>query len=311
MFNLVAPSGFHPPFRLPPFVVPTMPKLLSIALLFVSLPALLSAAELTKAWPWWRGPHSNGVAAAGQTPPTEWNATKNVVWKTNVPGRGHSSPVVVGRRVLLTTADESRKTQSVLCFDLKTGEQQWQTAVNEGGFTARIHNKNTHASPSLACDGRRLFAVFNNHDSAQLVALDLDGNVLWKKKAAGFVPNKYKFGYAPSPLIYKDRVIVSSEYDGEGSSIAAFNGETGEEVWRTLRPRMTSYSSPIIAHVADRDQLLISGCGQTTSYDPASGQAVVAGRWARQGDLWHHGLGRGAGFCQRRLPGEGDHRRPR
>ena len=245
-----------------------------VLLVHVGISSAALGNELAHDWPWWRGPNSNGVAAAGQTPPVEFGETKNVVWKVDVPGRGHSSPIVVGQRVLLTTADEDRQVQSVLCFDRKTGRQEWKTDVNEGGFADKIHNKNTHASPSLACDGERLFAVFSNNDSAQLVVLDLDGKQLWTKKAATFSPGRYEYGYAPSPLLYKQLVIVASEYDGEGSTLAAFERQTGREVWRTPRPSMTSYSSPIIAHVADRDQLLISGCGRTTSYDPATGKQL-------------------------------------
>ena len=74
-------------------------------------------------WPWWRGLERNGIAAPGQNPPTEWNATKNGVWSTPIPGRGHSSPTVVGDQVVLATADESAGTQSVLCFDRRTGKR--------------------------------------------------------------------------------------------------------------------------------------------------------------------------------------------
>jgi len=225
--------------------------------------------ELNTDWPWWRGPHSNGVAAEGQSPPTEWDATKNVVWKAPVPGRGHSSPIVVGQRVLLTTAEGD--TQSVVCFDRNSGRQLWTTEVNRGGLPKEIHGKNTHASPTLACDGQRLFAVFNNHDRAQLTALDLDGKRLWQIDAAPFRPDRYKYGYAPSPLVYKNTVIVAADYDGDGAALAAFDTASGREIWRTPRPGGTSYSSPVVARVAGREQLLVSGCDQVVSYDPASG----------------------------------------
>ncbi len=238
------------------------------------LGAALVEAAAADDWPRWRGPNFNGVAAEGQAPPTSWTDTKNVVWKTEVPGRGHSSPVIIGSQIFLTTADEAAQTQSVVSFDRKTGERLWMTEVNKGGFPAKIHSKNTHASPTVAYAGERLFAVFNNHDRAQLACLDMAGKLLWQKDAAPYVPNKYKFGFAPSPLIYKDTVIVSSEFDGEGSSLAAMRLTDGEEVWRTARPQKTSYSSPIVAHVAGRDQLLLSGCGHVTSYDPATGKEL-------------------------------------
>ncbi len=245
--------------------------------LLISLTATSQAfaAELADTdWPWWRGPNSNGIAAEGQRPPITWSTEENVVWRADVPGRGHSSPIVVGQRVLLTTADEAAGVQSVVCFDRKSGRQLWQTDINEGGLPKEIHSKNTHASPTLASDGQRVFATFYNHDGVQLAALDLTGEVLWQKKAAPFVPKQYVYGYAPSPLIYKQTVIVASDFPGEGSSLAAFDMATGREVWRTDRPKNTSYSSPIVGNVAGRDQLLTSGANRVNSYDPATGKEL-------------------------------------
>src|SRR5262245_35815774 len=107
----------------------------------VSFPALAQRVDDRVAnvdaadWPWWRGPNRNGVANLnpGKRPPIEWSASKNVAWKSPVPGRGHSSPTVVGRHVFLATADEQQDTQSVLCYDRLTGKQLWQTEVHRGG----------------------------------------------------------------------------------------------------------------------------------------------------------------------------------
>ena len=85
-------------------------------------------------WPWWRGPQRNGVANPDQDLPTEWNAEQNVLWKAPIPGRGHSSPTVVGARVFLATADEQEGTQSVLCYDRASGQQLWQAEVHRGGL---------------------------------------------------------------------------------------------------------------------------------------------------------------------------------
>jgi len=224
-------------------------------------------------WWNWRGPNLNGTAAAGQTPPTTWSETDNIIWKVPVPGRGHSSPIVVGDKIVLSTADESAKTQSVICFDRKSGAQLWQTVVNKGGFTAKIHTKNTHASPSVTTDGTHLFASFNNNEAVQLAALDLSGKIVWQKKAGDYMPSTYKFGYGPSPLVYGDTVIVSSEFESNGF-LAAFRGSSGQEVWRTQRPKFNSYSSPIVGRVSGRDQLLISGAELVCSYDPSNGDAM-------------------------------------
>lgn len=228
----------------------------------------------------WRGPNANGVANDGQVFPVQWNDTQNVIWKSPIPGRGHSSPIVVGDRIFLTTADESAQSQSVLCFDRATGKPRWKVDVNQGGFNPKIHNKNTHATPSPLCDGERVFAVFNNHNSAQLSVVSVDGEKLWQKNAGGFVPQTYQFGYGPSPLLYGSTVIVASEFESAGF-LAAFDRQSGKEVWRTRRPPMISYSSPIVANVAGRDQLLISGCKQVSSFDPATGGKLwsVPGIW--------------------------------
>ena len=224
-------------------------------------------------WPWWRGPNSNGIADAGQAPPISWDDTKNVVWKTPVPGRGHSSPIVVGQRIFLATADHRSQVQSVVCFDREPGKQLWQAEINKGGFPEKIHNKNTHASPTVASDGERLYISFYNHDSIQVAALDLDGKIIWTKVAGDFIPRKYKYGYAASPLIYKSLVIVVADYDGK-AFMSALDRKTGDVKWKVGRPGKLSWSSPVVANVAGKDQLLISGCELVASYDPNNGKEL-------------------------------------
>jgi len=224
-------------------------------------------------WPWWRGPNSNGIAEADQSVPTSWSDSKNVIWKTPVAGRGHSSPIVVGQQIFLATADERSQIQSVVCFDGKSGKQLWQTEVNRGGFPPKIHNKNTHASSTVASDGERLFINFYNHDSIQVAALDLDGKLLWQKAVGAFLPRQYKYGFAASPLLYKSFVIVVADYDGK-AFMSALDRGTGDVKWKVSRPGRLSWSSPIVGHVAGKDQLLISGCELVASYDPNSGKQL-------------------------------------
>src|SRR5207247_9556301 len=106
-------------------------------------------------WPWWRGLKRDGSAAANQKLPLKWSETENVLWKSPVPGRGHGSPTVVGDQVFLATADHEDETQSVLCFDRKTGQQLWKTDVHRGGFEKQGNAKSSLASSSVACDGKR------------------------------------------------------------------------------------------------------------------------------------------------------------
>lgn len=228
-------------------------------------------------WPWWRGPNFNGIAEDGQTPPTEWSGTKNVIWKTKIPGRGHSSPTVVGDKVFLASADERQQKQAVLAFDRATGKQLWLTEISQGGFP-KTHEKNTHATSTVACDGEKLFINFHHNDLITLAALDLDGNKLWSKDIGTYAPRLYEYGYAPSPLIYKDTVIISAEYE-KGGFIKAFDRSSGNELWKLTRPLTLSFSSPVIANVAGRDQLFISGGNLVSSYDPSNGQQI----WSVQG----------------------------
>ncbi len=227
-------------------------------------------------WPWWRGPSRKGIATAAA--PVKFNDQAGYRWKTAVPGRGHSSPVVVGDRIFLTTADESSETQSVLAFSRTNGNLLWQEQISQGGFPDKNHSKNTAATPTVACDGDRVFASFFHHQAIHLTALDLNGRRLWQETVGPFNPKKYEYGYAPSPLLYRGTVIVSAEFDGD-SFLVALDRKSGQELWRTARPPSISYSSPVVGHVAGKDQLLMSGFDQVWSYDPASGKPF----WSAKG----------------------------
>ncbi len=242
--------------------------LISCVWLFCLVPIDSSAAN---DWRVWRGPDANGIAANGETPPVKWTDSKNIIWKTPLPGRGHSSPIVVDHRVLISTADKSRQVQSVVCFDRASGHQLWKTDVNQGGFAPKIHQKNTHASPTLASNGESVFAVFPHHQSIQVTALDLEGKQRWQITAGSFVPRAYQFGYAPSPILYQNMVIVAAEFEVNGY-IAAFDQQTGREIWRIKRPEKLNFSTPVVAHIAGRDQLLLSGNSKVASFDPKTGR---------------------------------------
>ncbi len=238
------------------------------------------SASASADWQRWRGPTANGVAAPNQKPPTSWSATKNIIWKTILPGRGNSSPTIVGRRIFLTTSDTNTQTQSVLCYDTKDGKMQWKMLLNKGGLAKKIHPKNTHATPTIAYDNNTIFVVFINTTKVQVSAMSLDGKLKWKANAGTFAPKRYQFGYAPSPHVHNGLVIIASEVENE-SFLAAFHTATGSMVWRTKRPLATSYSSPIVAHIAGKDQLLISGNKAITSYNPTNGKMLwsVPGIW--------------------------------
>jgi outer membrane protein assembly factor BamB len=161
----------------------------------------------------------------------------------------------------------------VVAFDRSSGELLWNEAISQGGFPAKNHPKNTAATPTIACDGEHLFASFFHHQAIHVTALDLAGKQIWSKAAADFNPKRYEYGYAPSPLVYRDTVIIVSEFDGP-NFLVALQRKNGQEVWRTPRPPNPSYSTPVVAHVAGRDQLLISGGDQVASFDPATGKPL-------------------------------------
>ena len=245
---------------------------LTSALVLVTTTVAAPKIELASDdWPWWRGPNRNGKATPTQSPPVEFSETKNVLWKATVPGRGHCSPVIVGDRVFLSTGDDQAKTLSVLAFDRVSGKRLWEQQVLEGGFPAKIHKKNTHASPTMASDGHLVFASFYNGEAVQVVALDLTGSLQWKRSVGPFHPKKYEFGYGASPVVYNDFVIVVGDQAKGGFLVALSRGD-GEIAWRIERPSDINYGSPTIGNIAGKDQLLISGAGQVSSYDPMTGK---------------------------------------
>jgi len=232
--------------------------------------AILPGTGLGVEWKQWRGPNGNGTAASGATPPLVWSDSENVKWKAYLPGRGMSSPIVVGELVIVTTATEDG--QFVLAYARSDGSIQWKERPHEGGLPEKIHQKNSAATPTPASDGKNVYVVFHNAGRVVLTAISLKGDRLWQKDTGAFECD-YGFGYAPSPTIHGDRVIVSSEFGADGY-LAAFRLSDGEQLWRTERKVKTSYSSPIVAKTAGRDQLLLSGATKVSSYDPVDGRLL-------------------------------------
>ena len=219
-------------------------------------------------WVAWRGPAGDGLSTASSAP-TEWDGWESAAWVADVPGRGHGSPIVVGNLVLLATADDISEKQMVVAFDRQSGQQQWEKVIHEGNFPSKgeVHEKGTNANGTLASDGTRAFIAFFNNSKVTASALDFTGEILWQKELGAFGS---KFGFAPSPIIYKSFVIFAVDNWG-GGYIAALDAASGEIAWRISREALNSHSSPFIASVGGKDQLLISGCNKVCSYDPATG----------------------------------------
>ena len=225
-------------------------------------------------WMQWRGPNHNNVADAGQSPVTQWSRQQNVVWRTEIPGRGHSSPTIVGDLIVVTSADQASQTQAIIGIDRSTGERRWLTPVSQGGFP-KIHPKNTHASATVASDGELFFAVFNHHEQVEAVGVDRSGEIVWKQSVGAFRPQQYRYGYAASPTVYGDTVIVTGDCD-TGAWMKALDTKSGNIRWEQRRPARLNWASPIVAEVAGREQLLLSGCEMMASYDPTTGKPLWA-----------------------------------
>ena len=188
------------------------------------------------------------------------------------PGRGHSSPVLWGDRVFLTTADEQAKKQIVLAFDRNTGKELWRFTAHEGGLVNK-NPKNSHASATCACDGERVYSVFLNSDAVHVTATDLDGKKVWQREAGPF---KSEHGYGASPVLFESLVIVLGD-NLTSSFLAALDRKTGAVVWRKSRPatgKHGSYGTPTVATLAGKPQLLVTGMSEVVSYDPATGDPI-------------------------------------
>jgi len=243
-------------------------QLLAAALTMASA---LQAASLTSAdWPAWRGPTRDGLAAPGQNPPTEWSETQNILWKVPLPGRGHSSPTVVGECIYLATADPVKRAQSVLCLDRQTGKLVWQTEVHAANAETGKHANSTAASSTVACDGERLFINFLNGGAVHTSALDLSGKLLWQRKVCDFIAHQ---GFASSPVLHAGLVLVSADHRG-GGVIAGLSQKTGEPIWSVSRPKVANYTTPAIVQAAGRTQAVLAGVNLLTSLDPLTGKKL-------------------------------------
>jgi len=222
-------------------------------------------------WPWWRGPAGDGHAVETDVP-TIWTDVENVRWKAPVPGRGHSTPCVVGQLVFVTTADEQAQQQLLVCYDRESGDQLWQKIVHDGGLM-RGHPKNSNASASPACDGQNVYAAFINSNALWVTAYDLKGELVWQKEAGPF---ESQHGYGPSPVLYKSTIILAGDNAG-ASFIAALDRASGDVVWRKAREKtgdFANYATPIVGQVAGRPQLLIAGNHRVCSFDPDTGERL-------------------------------------
>jgi outer membrane protein assembly factor BamB len=236
----------------------------AIVLLVLIAPAVPVRAQ----WPEFRGPTGQGHSSDTNLP-LEWSETRNVRWKTAIPGRGWSSPVVADGRIWLTTAVESDGISlRALAFDLESGRQLLDVDVFHVKRPAAMNPKNSRASPTPIVDGDRVYVHFGADGTA---ALTTTGEIVWKTR----LPYESQHGNGGSPIVYNDLLIVSC--DGSDSAfVVAFDKRTGKQRWRTSRrqPWDQAYSTPLIIRVGERDELVSVGAYRAAAYDPATGKEI-------------------------------------
>jgi hypothetical protein len=223
---------------------------------------------LAEDWPQWRGPRGDGSSL--ESAPTVWSETQNIRWKTPIPGKGHSSPVIFGDRIFVTTCIEDTQQRLILCVDRISGKILWQREVLRAPLEQK-HNLNSFASATPATDGAHVWVAFFERPKIELVCYDFDGNEIWRKSPGEF---HSVHGFCSSPVLYKNMVILNCDQDAP-ADIVAYDRATGSEVWRAPRPNRTrSYCTPLIRTLAGREQLMLSGTKCVASYDPNTGKQL-------------------------------------
>jgi len=237
----------------------------------ILLVALLCASTLPAAdWTGFRG--SAGLSVSPEKNlPTEWSATSGLKWKVDLPGRGLSNPVIADGRVYLTACSGYKERRlHVLCFDEATGKKLWERQFSATGYTA-CHPMTNMAAPTPVTDGKAVYALFA---TADVVALDKDGNLLWLRSLVGDYPTvSNQVGMAASPVLAGGVMVVPMQNSGE-SFLAGLDLKTGENVWKVDRPREINWTTPLATKVAGQDAVVFHSGADVTSYDPATGKEL-------------------------------------
>ena len=271
------------------------------SLFAVALLSATAAAKVSTNWPQWRGPDGQGVSVEKGLP-VEWSATQNVKWKTPIEGRGHSSPIVWGKRIFLTTALDGevipgrsagvthklsdgtdfvhpdavganlKHTFKVMCLDRDSGKILWERIAYEGPVYDSRHRKASFASSTPATDGKYVYAFFG---AEGLYAYDFNGKLIWKQNLPKL--GTASVGYGVSPVLYQNLVIMQCDDSGLNSFIAAFDKKTGKEVWRTPRKVDVTWTTPVLVHTAKGTELVAAAAEAIIAYDPLTGK-----------ELWRH-----------------------
>jgi outer membrane protein assembly factor BamB len=242
-----------------------------------------AAATRDANWPQFRGPNGAGVSTNANLP-DQWSATENVAWKTDLPGRSWSSPIVWGDRVFLTAVvnlaeseppkkglylggnrpepPKSEHHWKVLCLDLATGKVQWEKTVHQGAPETAIHLKSSYGAETPVTDGERVYALFGN---VGVFTFTLEGSEVWSKR---FEPRKMRFGWgtAASPVWHGGRLFIVNDND-DRAELLALDAKTGQELWRVDRDEKSNWATPFLWENGPRAELITPGSRAVRSYD--------------------------------------------
>jgi outer membrane protein assembly factor BamB len=267
------------------------------------------APDAERHWPRFRGPSGQGLTGKSGLP-VRWDKDgTGIAWRVKVPGHGNSSPVVWGDRIFLTSADAKGQERSVLCYGRADGRLLWERKVPPRTPEPGVRDKNGYASATPVTDGERVVAFLG---SCGLVCYDFDGNLQWHYDKLRF---RTTHGTGSSPLLYRDRVFFIQEQNQADTVFVALDKRTGQLLWERPRAKAMGWSTPVVVHVGDHDELLFAGGETIKGYDPATGKelwslsgpthevipAVVVGK-----DLVYCASGRNGPTLALRLGGSGD-----
>lgn len=249
-----------------------------------------SFGQNTDNWPQWRGPLGTGVAVKGN-PPTEFGETKNLKWKTEIPGKGHATPIVWGNNIIVQTAvattekgDTTLKGEpsrmagtttnlvhefKVIVIDRETGKIKWDKTVAREMPIEDTHNLSSWASNSPCTDGEFIYAYFG---SRGLYCLDFSGNIIWKRDF-GQMQKHMSFGEGESPYLYEDKIFIQWDHEGE-SFLYAIDKQTGKDVWKIERDERTSWSTPFVVEVNGKPQVITSATTNIRGNDFETGELI-------------------------------------
>ena len=237
-------------------------------LIFILTLLIVNSISVTQAqnWPNFRGPNGDGTSIETNVP-TRWDSKTNVVWKSPVPGIGHSSPIIWGDKLFITTALSETQEKLLLCYDCKSGHLLWQKTVIKSTFENK-HNHNSYASGTPATDGTLIYLSFLDGDDVVVAAYDFTGKQIWLQR-----PGKFSspHGYSCSPALFEDKVFINGSSQGT-PFVAALSKTDGQTIWKVSHENSThSFSTPIFREMSGKMQMIFLGNKEVASYDPDDG----------------------------------------